>query len=123
VQKKLFHSGSDLCCIDFKMRRLDSEQTQQLLLERQKILLLDVREKWEFDICHIQASRNIPMGNLPELVQDLDPDTETVVICHHGARSLQVAHYLENNGFNNVINLEGGLDAWARTVDPTMQQY
>ncbi len=91
--------------------------------ESEKLQLLDVREEWEFSICQIEGSRNVPMAQIPAAVQDLDPTTATVVICHHGMRSAQVADYLERCGFETVINLEGGIDAWAREIDPNMPTY
>lgn len=86
-------------------------------------LLLDVREPWEFRICRIEGSQLIPMGQLPAALAQLDPERETVVICHHGIRSRQVAMYLDYQGFSNVINLAGGVDAWARDVDHQMPTY
>jgi rhodanese-related sulfurtransferase len=87
-------------------------------------LLLDVREPWEFQICRIAGSMLIPMGQIPAAVQhQLDPSRETVVICHHGIRSMHVAAYLERAGFESVINLHGGVDAWARTIDAEMALY
>jgi rhodanese-related sulfurtransferase len=86
-------------------------------------LLLDVREPWEFRICHIEGSRLVPMGQIPAALDSLDRDRETVVICHHGIRSRQVAMYLEYQGFGRVINLAGGVDAWARDVDHGMAVY
>jgi rhodanese-related sulfurtransferase len=86
-------------------------------------LLLDVREAWEFRICHIEGSQLIPMGQLVAALNTLDPQRETVVICHHGIRSRQVARYLDYQGFTNVINLNGGVDAWARDVDRQMATY
>lgn len=86
-------------------------------------VLLDVREAWEFQTCHIQGSVHMPMGQIPNAHKNLDPAQETVVVCHHGMRSLQVAQYLERAGFSNVINLTGGVDAWAREVDPQMPVY
>lgn len=86
-------------------------------------LLLDVREPWEFQICQIEGSQLIPMGQLPAALKALDPDRETVVICHHGIRSRQVAMYLDYQGFSDVINLAGGVDAWARDVDRQMATY
>lgn len=88
-----------------------------------KLQLLDVREEWEFSICQIEGSRNVPMAQIPAAVQELDPGSPTVVICHHGTRSAQVADYLERCGFDKVINLEGGIDAWAREIDPSMPTY
>lgn len=86
-------------------------------------LLLDVREPWEFQICHIDGSQLVPMGQIPAALNALDRDRETVVICHHGIRSRQVARYLEYQGFSRVINLAGGVDAWARDVDHAMAVY
>ena len=85
--------------------------------------LLDVRETWEYEICHIDNSVNISMSQIPARMTELNPDQEIVVICHHGMRSLQVANYLQSHGYTNISNLVGGIDAWVRTVDPSMTQY
>jgi rhodanese-related sulfurtransferase len=90
---------------------------------RGKPLLLDVREPWEFQICRIDGSRHVPMGEIPARAAELDSGAEVVVICHHGARSLQVALFLEKQGFSDVTNLTGGVDAWAKNVDPAMPVY
>ena len=86
-------------------------------------LLLDVREPWEEKVCRVDGSILVPMRRIPLAGKDLDPERETVVICHHGVRSYQVAYYLESLGFTNVINLTGGVAAWARDVDPAMPTY
>lgn len=86
-------------------------------------LLLDVREPWEERVCRIDGSVLVPMRRIPEAVRELDPEQETVVICHHGVRSYQVAYFLEHSGFKDVINLSGGVAAWARDVDPDMPTY
>lgn len=86
-------------------------------------LLLDVRELWEYDTCHLEGSLHIPMGEIVGRMHELPKDREIVVICHHGVRSMQVVHYLVHNGFENVINLSGGVDAWAKDVDPDMPVY
>lgn len=85
--------------------------------------LLDVREAWEFETCHIDGSELIPMGAIRNELDRLDPDRQTVVICHHGIRSLAVARFLEQMDFTDVINLRGGVEAWAREVDPDMPVY
>ncbi len=85
--------------------------------------LLDVREPWEYEICRIAGSRLIPMRHIPDSLRELDPGRETVVICHHGIRSRQVTLYMEHQGFAKVINMEGGVTAWAREVDPAMPTY
>jgi rhodanese-related sulfurtransferase len=86
-------------------------------------LLLDVRENWEYETCHIEGSTQIPMNLIPIRVSELDDDREIVCVCHHGARSMQVAAFLERNGFSNVTNLTGGIHAWAVQVDPSMAKY
>lgn len=92
-------------------------------LETAQPTLLDVREPWEFDICQIEQSINIPMSQIPQRQSELDMDRETVVICHHGVRSLQVIRYLQQFDFAELINLDGGLDAWARQIDRDMAVY
>ena len=106
------------------MRELNAAGLRNHLAETDNDpLLLDVREPWEFRICQIEGSQLIPMGQLTAALKALDPDRETVVICHHGVRSRQVAMYLDYQGFSNVINLAGGVDAWARDVDHQMPTY
>ena len=86
-------------------------------------LMLDVREPWEVDKACIEGSTPVPMRAIPERLQDFNPDQEIVVICHHGIRSRMIGLYLENHGFSNIINLTGGVEAWAREVDPDMETY
>ena len=109
------------------MQRMSATQLAQLLLEQtnpeSKPFLLDVREPWEFEICNITASHNIPMGQIPAQLNDISDQLTTVVICHHGVRSMQVINYLSQQGFNNLINLDGGIDAWARQIDLDMAVY
>ena len=88
-----------------------------------KPLLLDVREPWEWETARIEGSQHIPMREVPARLAELDPDREVVAICHHGGRSQQVAMFLEKNGFSKVHNLQGGVDAWSRTVDPAVPRY
>ncbi|HYL90429.1 MAG TPA: rhodanese-like domain-containing protein [Burkholderiales bacterium] len=91
--------------------------------ERDKPLLLDVREPWEFEKARIEGARLVPMREIPSRHQELDPGKDVVAICHHGARSQQVAMFLERVGFTRMHNLVGGVDAWSRTVDPTVPVY
>jgi len=90
---------------------------------RKAPLLLDVREPWEYEICRIPGSRLMPMGSIGASLESIDDSLPIVCICHHGARSLQVAFALERQGMREVYNLAGGLAAWARQVDPTMATY
>jgi rhodanese-related sulfurtransferase len=92
-------------------------------LERNEApVLLDVREPWEVETARIAGSTNIPLGQLAERYTELDPDAETVAICHHGSRSAYATQALTNAGFRRVMNLEGGIDAYA-TVDPSVPRY
>ena len=90
---------------------------------RTRPVLLDVREAWEHAICGLPGARQLPMNAVPARTDELDPAADTVVICHHGARSFQVGMFLERRGFARVYNLLGGVDAWAREVDPSMAVY
>jgi adenylyltransferase/sulfurtransferase len=85
-------------------------------------VLLDVREPWEFDLARIDGSTLIPMSELGERFSELDPGAETVVICHHGNRSSHVTLALQRAGFEKVLNLEGGLDAYS-FVDNSVSAY
>ena len=85
--------------------------------------LLDVREPWEFQLAHIDGSELLPMQTIANQVDELDRSHPTVVICHHGTRSLQVVAFLERHGFENLHNLQGGIDAWARQVDSRVPLY
>jgi rhodanese-related sulfurtransferase len=87
-------------------------------------LLLDVRQDWETRLCRLENAVHIPIEEIELRVDELNADDEIVVYCHQGVRSAAVAQYLrEQHGFKNVKNLAGGLDLWARTVDPTMRRY
>lgn len=91
--------------------------------QKKSALLLDVREPWEFETCHIPGSVLMPMHTVPARMQELEPDDEIICICHHGGRSMQVVGFLMRQGFSNVINLSGGVHAWANEVDSTMPTY
>ena len=86
-------------------------------------LVRDVREPGEFEKARIEGAVLMPMRSVAARSGELDPAQEIVVICHHGIRSRMIARYLESQGFSNVINLSGGVDAWARDVDPQMPTY
>lgn len=86
-------------------------------------MLLDVREPWEWNLCRLPGAVLIPMHELPTRIEELNKAAEIVVICHHGVRSYHAARYLEIAGFEDVINLSGGVAAWADEVDPAMPRY
>ncbi len=105
-----------------KMKSISAPELSELLKSAIPVLL-DVREPWEFDICQIPGSINVPMAQIPQKLSQLESETDTVVICHHGVRSLQVIRYLHQQSFDRLINLDGGVDAWARQVDRDMTLY
>lgn len=107
------------------MQQLTASQVAEWIADptRPAPLLLDVREPWEFQTCHIEGARLMPMNTVPAHQQELDPEQPVVCICHHGARSMQVAAFLERQGFGNVTNLTGGMHAWALQVDSSMPTY
>ena len=90
---------------------------------REKPVLLDVREPWEFETCHIDGALTMPMNTIPGKLSELDAEQPIVCICHHGARSMQVANFLAEAGLTRVYNLSGGIAAWAEEVDPAMARY
>ncbi len=85
--------------------------------------LLDVREPEELAICRIAGALHIPLGDVRERQDELDPDLPLVCICHHGVRSASAAGYLESQGFQQVFNLTGGVERWAVEVDSTLARY
>ncbi len=88
------------------------------------LVLLDVREPWEYAVAKIEGSKSIPMGEIPSRVfQELDPAAHIIAICHSGLRSMNVTVWLRNQGFENVQSLGGGIDAWSREVDAKVPRY
>lgn len=90
-------------------------------------LVLDVREAWELQTASVPAQgfelRHIPMGSIPEQLATLDSERPVACLCHHGMRSLRVAAFLDQQGFARVTNITGGIDAWARELDPSVPVY
>jgi rhodanese-related sulfurtransferase len=87
------------------------------------VVLLDVREDAELSLAAIDGAVHIPMGQIPARIDELDSEQTIVVMCHSGGRSAQVATYLSQQGFASVFNLDGGIQAWSRSVDPTIPEY
>lgn len=104
------------------MRRMQATELAQYIKDA-KPLLIDVREPWEYEICHLEQSLNIPMGQIAEHLGRVREAEECVLICHHGVRSMHVIGYLQQQGLDHLINLDGGIDAWARDVDTSLALY
>lgn len=104
------------------MREL-TPQAAVALRDENAVLFLDVREQWEHELCHIAGDLHIPMGQIQTRLEEIPQDRPLIVVCHHGMRSRQVAEFLLSLGYADVANLNGGIDAWARAVDPELELY
>ena len=99
-------------------------QVKSLQKRGEKFMLLDVREPWEYEAAHIEGSKHMPMGDVPTRAhQELDPEEHIIVMCHHGVRSANVTAWLQQQGFEKVQSLQGGIDRWAREIDPKVPTY
>jgi adenylyltransferase/sulfurtransferase len=105
------------------MNEMTPKELQARLGESQPPVLLDVRQDWETKLCRLENSIHIPIEEIELRTEELNPESEIVVYCHQGVRSAAVAEYLRSLGFSSVRNLAGGLDSWARSVDPSMRRY
>ena len=105
------------------VKPLSVTELNQKRQQNQALFLLDVREPNEYQYAHIADSVLIPLRQIPNRLTDLNLDDEIVVVCHHGMRSQQAAQYLEQQGFKNVSNLTGGIDAWSCTCDSSVPRY
>ena len=99
------------------------QELRDHLRGEEKPTVLDVREPDEIALAPFEGAIRVPMGEVPERIEELDPEAQTVVLCHHGIRSLRVSLYLEQRGFDNIFNLTGGIDAWSLHIDPAIPRY
>ncbi len=100
------------------------EDVKRKLDSAESFTLLDVREPWEFETARITGAKLIPMGDVPSRAhQELDPDDDIVVMCHHGVRSMNVTVWLRQQGFEKAQSMRGGIDAWSRRVDEKVPKY
>jgi rhodanese-related sulfurtransferase len=98
-------------------------EVKQRLDRGEKLVLIDVRELWEFSVCRIEGAKLIPMGTVPANLQALDTDDEIVVYCHHGVRSLDVTVWLRGQGVEGAKSLAGGIERWSVEIDPNVPRY
>jgi adenylyltransferase/sulfurtransferase len=87
------------------------------------VFLLDVREPWEYSMAKIEGSTLIPLGTLPQSLDQIDKNADIIAYCHHGMRSADAAGFLLQQGYTKVKNLVGGIDAWSIQVDPNVPRY
>jgi sulfur-carrier protein adenylyltransferase/sulfurtransferase len=105
------------------MDTIEPKELKALIDKNDKVVILDVREQEEYDIAHLKGSKLIPLGVLPERVEELNADDDIVVHCHHGGRSARAIEILKTVGFKKLRNLTGGIDAWSEVVDSTCPRY
>lgn len=101
---------------------IDVSETNKKIAQDDTVLI-DVREKFEYDICKIEGSILIPMVEVPNRLDEIPNDKHVLVHCHHGGRSLRVVEFLRQNGFDRSTNVAGGIDAWALQIDSSLQRY
>ncbi len=99
------------------------EELNNMRIENKPHTLLDIREIDEINICSIEGSLNIPMNTLLDNLDKLPRHNPLIVMCHIGGRSMQVTQWLSQNGFDNAMNLDGGISAWSNEIDDTIPQY
>ena len=101
------------------------EDVHARMLRNEAFLLLDCRENDEYQIVHIEGATLLPMSEIQQRIGELGPhkDEDIVVYCHHGMRSLQVAMWMQQQGFSNVKSMSGGIDHWAAAVDTNLARY
>ena len=102
---------------------IQPQSLKRLIDNGHDIILLDVRETWEYEIVHLENAKQIPLGELPQQASLLNPYAEIVIYCHKGMRSLDAAHLLQQLGFKRVKSLVGGIDRWTREIDTELQRY
>lgn len=111
--------------LDFEITASDTAKLLNAAREgnRSDFVLLDVREHVEYQTARVDGSLLIPMREIPMRAQELNPDAHIVTMCHAGVRSMNVALWLRDQGFERVQSMRGGIDAWSRTVDPAIPRY
>ena len=109
--------------LDSDTYTIPPNQLKEMMSEGKPFVLLDVREKWEYEMVHIEDAMLIPFGELPRRFREITPGVEVVVYCHWGMRSLDAAFLLQQLGFKSVKSLVGGIDRWAQEIDTQILRY
>ena len=105
------------------MSEISVEELAQWRREGRHFIVLDVREPFELQMAKLEPALHIPMREIPSRLNEIERDAPVAVLCHHGGRSAHVAQYLQANGFAQAVNVAGGIDAWAKRVDPAVGSY
>ena len=105
------------------MKSLTVQMLDKALKNGTNYQLIDVREKWEFELGHLTDAHHVPLSTIPDFVEGADSSAHYVFICHHGMRSARAAGYAISQGFENVFNLTGGVAAWSAQIDTDFPTY
>jgi len=103
--------------------QITPSDVKSLLNRNENLLLVDVREPWETQLCSLPGAQLIPMGAIPANLQKLDVEGDVICYCHHGVRSLDVAVWLRSQGVTGAKSMTGGIDRWSAEIDPTVPRY
>ena len=103
--------------------QISPKEVQERIARGDKLLLIDVRESWEYDLCRIEGGKLIPLGSLPVSVNTLLDAQEVICYCHHGMRSLDAAAWLRQQGVDGAKSMAGGIERWSLEIDPRVPRY
>lgn len=104
---------------------IDCVEVKSMLDRGESMILIDCREQDEWDLVHIPEAQLVPMSQISEQLNELEPhrDARVVIHCHHGGRSMRVASWLRQQGFSQAQSMAGGIDGWAERIDPSLARY
>ena len=103
--------------------QIEPRQVQDRISRGEKLLLVDVREPWEHQVCRIEGAQLVPMGSIPSSLPLFEQADEVILYCHHGIRSLDAAVWLRQQGIEGARSMSGGIERWSREVDPKVPRY
>ncbi|HKV27216.1 MAG TPA: rhodanese-like domain-containing protein [Candidatus Acidoferrales bacterium] len=98
-------------------------EVKQQLDRGEKLFFVDVRESWEHQLCHIEGSKLIPLGQIPASLQEFEAADSVILFCHSGRRSLDAATWLRSQGIAGARSMTGGIDRWSQEIDPRVPRY
>lgn len=103
--------------------QISAKEVQERIAKGEKLLLVDVREPWEYDLCRISGAKLIPLGTLPANLNTLLDADDVICYCHRGMRSLDAAAWLRQQGIEGAKSMTGGIDQWSIEIEPSVPRY
>lgn len=105
------------------IQNISPNDAKKLIDSTPDLKIIDVREKWEYEIVRLNNAELIPLTEFRNQATELNPDDNYLIYCHHGARSFSACKFLLRQGFKNLFNLDGGINAWQTSVEPELATY